>query len=89
MADPSWTDPTNASAKLGLLALVVTTVLAPFKVFQTRKSAESMFVKKVEENGTRAYVHPQEWIEMRTRMDKSIEQGEKWQAMAKDWMEHP
>lgn len=87
MADPSWTDPTNAGAKLGALTAIFVAVAAPFKFFMPRKTAEATFVKKVESDGTRAYVHPQEWQEMKVKMDKSIEQGEKWQNIARDWIE--
>ena len=59
----------------------------PFKTFLTIKAADAKFVKKVEADGTRAYVHPQEWTEMKERFDKSIETNEKWQGIAKDWIE--
>ena len=89
MPDPSWTDPTNATAKIGLLTAIVTVVVTPIKFFMPRKTAESMFVKKVEQDGTRAYVHPQEWHEMKTLLTESVDESKKWRSMAKDWMEHP
>jgi hypothetical protein len=89
MPDPNWTDPTSAGAKLGLLTALVTVVVTPIKFFMPRKTAEAMFVKKVEHDGTRAYVHPQEWNAMHTKLDKVITQNETWQKIAKDWVERP
>ena len=87
MADPSHFDIDKTTGALALLTGIVTVVVTPIKFFMPRKTAEGMFVKKVEADGTRAYVHPQEWEEMKQRMDHSIEQGEKWQSIAKDWIE--
>lgn len=94
MPDPHLSDPQKlgdygsllAGVSAGLAALG-TAIAWPYRTFVTRKSANETFVKKVEPDGTRAYVHPQEWAEMKSKIDKSIEQGEKWQSIAKDWIE--
>ena len=78
-----------ATALLAVVAFLWSMIKFPFRTFLTKKEAYSVFVKKVEEDGSRAYVHPGEWKEMKERMNKSIEQSEQWQAIAKDWMKNP
>lgn len=86
---PSHFDPQKVTQGIGVVAAIAGAVVAPFKVFMTKKEANSKFVRKVEEDGTRIYVHAEDWKEMKGLLKESIEQGNKWQAIAKDWMEHP
>ncbi len=96
MPDPHQFDAQKTATIIGAFITVLTAITWPFRFFLPRSAADKIYVKKVEADGTRAYVHPKEWDDMKarlddtnTRMDKCLEQGEKWQKLAKDWMEMP
>lgn len=93
MSDPNHFDADKTATIGGFLLTCILTLwgsfIGLFKTFTTRAYADSTFVKKVEADGTRSYVHPKEWQEMKERMDKSIEQGDRWQKIARDWMDNP
>ncbi len=89
MQDPNQFDYQKLGTIAALLTAISAFVMAPFRFFLPRTAADKIYVKKVEEDGTRLYVHVKEWDEMKTRMDNSMEQGEKWQKLAQDWMNRP
>lgn len=81
---------------LALVTAVVSVVMWPYKTFITKKALlvheekdAEMFVKKVEADGTRTYVHVTEMKEIKDMLQKNLDTTEKWQAIAKDWMRNP
>lgn len=93
---PSPLDPQKAAdygTWLGGIAAFITAIGAmiawPFRTFETKRAAEAKYLKIVNPDGTRGYVHPSEWEPMKKMMEDNLEESRKWRAMAKDWMEHP
>lgn len=80
---------TFVGGMIAFLSAIVAFVMWPYKTFLTQKAAKRIYLMRLEDNGSTQYVRKEDWDEMKVKMDKSFEQGEKWQRMAKDWMERP
>ena len=60
-----------------------------FATFATKKEVQEKCLKIAEPDGTRHYVHVDEWAPMKKLMEDNLEESRKWRSMAKDWMERP
>lgn len=61
------------ASTIAFFAAIWTIFTYPFKTFLTRKSAEMTYLKIVNPDGTRPYVHPTELIAINSKLDKIIE----------------
>jgi hypothetical protein len=68
-----------ASGLVAVLAAIWAGIAWPFKTFVTIKSANRIYVKKVEDDGSRNYVHPSEMIELKDDIKSIRAIVEKWQ----------
>jgi len=66
------------SGLVAILAALTAFFTAPFKIFETKRGADAKFVKKVEENGTRAYVHPDDFQRLETTLNDYIKESREW-----------
>jgi uncharacterized protein YxeA len=89
-------DPDKVTGILAMVTAVIAFVMAPFKVFQTKRAAEKTYLKKVEDDGRRLYVHTEDFTkfeqihaEVMAASARKDEQIDEFQRICRDWMKNP
>lgn len=82
MADPGTNTGLLIRVLEGLIAIWAV-VRIPISIFDGR------YLKKVEKDGTRNYVHVSDWKRLEEKLDKSLADNEKYRRLVDRWMANP
>lgn len=82
-------DPNAVTGWLAALTAIVAFLTWPYRTFVTRKTADKVYLKRIEDDGTTQYVRAVDFKRLEDAVNESNEESRKWRGIAKDWMEHP